>query len=47
MRKPRRHGRRFVAGRRVVGKSWRVVEQTGSGKGVAWVTGVVWVTGAV
>ena len=30
----RRHGRRFAAGRRVVGKSSRVAEQTGSGKRV-------------
>ena len=34
MRKPLRHGRRFAAGRRVVGKSSHAVEQTGSGKGV-------------
>jgi len=34
MRKPLRLGRRFAAGRRVVGKSSRVAEQTGSGKGV-------------
>jgi hypothetical protein len=32
MRKPRRHGRLSVAGRRVVGKSWGVVELTGSAK---------------
>src|SRR5215831_570106 len=32
MRKPRRHGRHFAAGRRVVGKSWRAAEQTASGK---------------
>ena len=34
MRRPRRHGRRFAAERRVVGKSSRVAEQTGSGKRV-------------
>src|SRR5215475_6047874 len=34
MRKPLRPGKRFAAGRRVVGKSSRVAEQTGSGKGV-------------
>ena len=34
MRKPLRHGRRFAAGRRVVGKSSHAVEQTGSGQGV-------------
>ena len=42
MRKPRRRERRFAAGRRVVGKSSRVAEQTGSGKRVresALVTG--------
>jgi len=33
MRKPRRHGRHFAAGRKVVGKSWRVAEQTALGKG--------------
>ena len=33
MRKLRRHGRRFAAGRRVVDKSWRAAEQTASGKG--------------
>ena len=33
MRKPRRHGRHFAAGRKVVGKSWRAAEQTASGKG--------------
>src|SRR4029453_16809151 len=32
MRKPLRPGKRFAAGRRVVGKSSRVAEQTGSGK---------------
>src|SRR5262245_14153718 len=32
MRKPRRHGRHFAAGRRVVGKSWRAAKQTASGK---------------
>jgi len=40
MRKPLRHGRRFAAGRRVIGKISRVAEQTGSGKGV-WETAVV------
>src|SRR5262245_51035933 len=34
MRKPLRLGKRFAAGRRVVGKSSRVAEQTGSDKGV-------------
>jgi hypothetical protein len=34
MRKPLSHGRRFAAGRRVVGKSLRAAEQTGLGKGV-------------
>jgi hypothetical protein len=34
MRKPLRPGKRFAAGRRVVGKSSRAAEQTGSGKGV-------------
>lgn len=33
MRKPWRHGRLFVVGRRVVGKSWRAAEQTASDKG--------------
>ena len=47
MREPRRHGRRFVAGRRVVGKSSVVVERTGSAKGVVWAIGVVWETGVV
>ena len=32
MRKPLRLGKRFAAGRRVVGKSSRVAEQTASGK---------------
>jgi hypothetical protein len=32
MRKPLRPGKRFAAGRRVVGKSSRVAEQTASGK---------------
>ena len=32
MHEPRRHGRLSVAGRRVVGKSWHVVERTGSAK---------------
>jgi hypothetical protein len=32
MRKPRRHGKRFAAGRRRVGKSSRAVEQGGAGK---------------
>jgi len=40
MRKPLCHGRRFAAGRRVIGKISRVAEQTGSGKGV-WETAVV------
>jgi hypothetical protein len=34
MRKPRPHGRLFVAELRVGGKSWHVVEQTGSAKEV-------------
>jgi hypothetical protein len=34
MRKPLSHGRRFAAGRRVVGKNSRAAEQTGSDKGV-------------
>jgi hypothetical protein len=47
MRKPRRHEKRFVVGRRVVGKSWGVVERTGSAREVVWATGVVWEIGAV
>ena len=39
--KPRRHEKRFVAGRRVVGKSWGVVERTGSARQVVWATGAV------
>jgi hypothetical protein len=44
MREPRRHGRLFVAGRRVVGKSWPEVERTASAKEVVWEAGAVWVT---
>ncbi len=47
MREPRHHGRRFVGEPRVGGKSWHVVERTGSVKGVVWVVGVVWVIGVV
>jgi hypothetical protein len=59
MRKPLRPGRRFAAGRRLVGKSSRAAEQTGSGKGVWETAGVpaaapaasetagVWVTAGV
>src|SRR5215467_10709306 len=36
MRELRRHGRLFAAGLRVVGKSWHVVERTGSAKEVVW-----------
>jgi hypothetical protein len=32
MREPRRHGRLSVAGQRVGGKIWHVVERTGSAK---------------
>jgi hypothetical protein len=32
MREPRRHGRLTVAERRVAGKSWGVVERTGSAR---------------
>ena len=47
MREPRHHGSRFVGEPRVGGKSWHVVERTGSVKGVVWAVGVVWVIGVV